>query len=166
MYQTLRVQCILVQFRVVLVCIRRSEFSPLDLFQDGLYMTLRVQSTLLQFKMALLDAESSVQLTSVQDGMYQTLEKAHMVLQLSLSKDLFPALVEINGHRHSDEHWNCITDHVGEPSERCGEAHMDFSERINTILNSTGWHQSPIDSFSLFYTCAVQVIVFIPVLYK
>ena len=37
------------------------------------------------------------------------------------------------GHRQSDEHWNCFKGNVGEPSERRGGTHMGFSERIDTI---------------------------------
>ena len=36
------------------------------------------------------------------------------------------------GHRQSDEHWNAT---LGETSEKRDGAHMDFSERIDTILN-------------------------------
>ena len=39
------------------------------------------------------------------------------------------------GHRQSDEHWNRFKGDVGETSERRGEAHMGFSERIDIILN-------------------------------
>ena len=39
------------------------------------------------------------------------------------------------GHRQSDEHYNCFKDKVGETSERRDGAHMGFSERINTILS-------------------------------
>ena len=39
------------------------------------------------------------------------------------------------GHRQSDEYWNCFKGIVGEPAERRGKAHMVFSERIDTILN-------------------------------
>ena len=38
-------------------------------------------------------------------------------------------------HRQSDEHWNHFKGDVGETSERRGGAHMDFSDRIDTILN-------------------------------
>ena len=41
-----------------------------------------------------------------------------------------------DGHRRSDDHWNCFKGDVGETSERRGEAHMGFSERrINNSLN-------------------------------
>ena len=36
------------------------------------------------------------------------------------------------GHRQSDEHWNCFKGNVGETSERRGEAHTGFSRRIDT----------------------------------
>ena len=39
------------------------------------------------------------------------------------------------GHHQSGERWNRFKGNVGETSERRGGAHMDFSERINTILN-------------------------------
>ena len=39
------------------------------------------------------------------------------------------------GHRQSDEHWNCFTDNTRETSERRGGAHMGFSETIDTTLN-------------------------------
>ena len=39
------------------------------------------------------------------------------------------------GHRQSDEHWNRSKCNVGETSERRDGAHVDFSERIDTILN-------------------------------
>ena len=38
-------------------------------------------------------------------------------------------------HRQSDEQLNRFKGGVGETSERRGEAHMGFSERINIILN-------------------------------
>ena len=37
-------------------------------------------------------------------------------------------------HRQSDEDWDCFKGNVGETSERWAGAHMDFSERIYTIL--------------------------------
>ena len=40
------------------------------------------------------------------------------------------------GHRQSDERWKGFKGHVGETSERWGGAHMDFSGRIDIILNS------------------------------
>ena len=39
------------------------------------------------------------------------------------------------GHRQSDEHWNCFRGSVGKIEERRGGAHMGFSERIDIILN-------------------------------
>ena len=39
------------------------------------------------------------------------------------------------GHRQPDEHWNRFKGNVGETFEKCGGAHMGFSERIDTILN-------------------------------
>ena len=39
------------------------------------------------------------------------------------------------GHRQSDECWNCFKGNVGDISERRGGAHMVISERINTTLN-------------------------------
>ena len=41
------------------------------------------------------------------------------------------------GHRESDEHWIGFKGDVGETSERCGGAHMDFFESMDTILNRT-----------------------------
>ena len=41
------------------------------------------------------------------------------------------------GHRQSDEHWNCFKGNSGDISERQGRAHMGFSKRIDTILNRT-----------------------------
>ena len=42
------------------------------------------------------------------------------------------------GHRQSDEHWNCFKGKVSkETSQRRGGEHMGFSERIDTILNWT-----------------------------
>ena len=38
-------------------------------------------------------------------------------------------------HRQSGEHWNCFKGNIGETFERRGGAHMDFFERLNTILN-------------------------------
>ena len=40
-------------------------------------------------------------------------------------------------HRQSDEHWNRFKGNVGETSERRGGAHLDVSERIETLLNFT-----------------------------
>ena len=40
-------------------------------------------------------------------------------------------------YRTSDEHWHCFKGSFGTTSERWGGAHMDFSERIDTILNWT-----------------------------
>ena len=39
------------------------------------------------------------------------------------------------GHRQSDEHWKDFKGNARETSERCGGAHMNFPERIDTILN-------------------------------
>ena len=52
---------------------------------------------------------------------------------LPISKPLLDRKRE--GHRQSDEHWKCFISNVGETSERRGGARMDFSERIDTILN-------------------------------
>ena len=41
------------------------------------------------------------------------------------------------GHRQSNEHWNRFKGDVLETSERRGGAHIDFSERIDIILNSS-----------------------------
>ena len=41
------------------------------------------------------------------------------------------------GHHQSFEHWNCFKGNTGETSERQGEAHIDFSEHTDTILNRT-----------------------------
>ena len=41
------------------------------------------------------------------------------------------------GHRQSDEHWNCFKGNIGETSERWGGAHMGFSERIDIISSWT-----------------------------
>ena len=38
-------------------------------------------------------------------------------------------------HRQSDEHWNRFKGNVGETSERRTGENMDFSERIDSILN-------------------------------
>ena len=40
-----------------------------------------------------------------------------------------------DGHRQSDEHWYCFKGNVGKTSERRGGAHMEFSERTDSILN-------------------------------
>ena len=45
------------------------------------------------------------------------------------------AKVTREGHRQSDEQWNCFKSNVGKTSERRGGAHMGFSDRIDTILN-------------------------------
>ena len=37
------------------------------------------------------------------------------------------------GHRQSDEHWNCFKGNIRETSERQGGAHMGFSKCIDTI---------------------------------
>ena len=47
------------------------------------------------------------------------------------------SLKEREGHRQSDEHWNCFKGNVGETSERKGGVHMFFSKHIDTILNRT-----------------------------
>ena len=39
------------------------------------------------------------------------------------------------GHRQSDKHYNHFKGNNGETSERCGGAHMGFSEHLDTILN-------------------------------
>ena len=39
------------------------------------------------------------------------------------------------GHRQSDEHWNRFKGIAGELSGRRGGVHMDFPERVDTILN-------------------------------
>ena len=40
------------------------------------------------------------------------------------------------GHRQSDEHWNCLKGDVGETSERWRGQHViGLSGRIDTILN-------------------------------
>ena len=52
---------------------------------------------------------------------------------LPISKLLLDRTTE--GHRQSDEHLECFIANVGETSERRGGARMDFSERIDTILN-------------------------------
>ena len=51
------------------------------------------------------------------------------------------------GHRQSGEHWNRFKGTVGETSERRGRAHMDFSERIDTILN---WTKLPSGKRQIF----------------
>ena len=39
------------------------------------------------------------------------------------------------GHRQSDEHWNCFKGNGGKTSEKLCGTDMDFSECIDTILN-------------------------------
>ena len=41
------------------------------------------------------------------------------------------------GHRQSDEHWNCFKGNVGETSERRDGMHIGFSECRDTSLNQT-----------------------------
>ena len=41
------------------------------------------------------------------------------------------------GHRQSDEHWNCFKGNVREIPERRGGTHTQISERTDTVLNST-----------------------------
>ena len=38
-------------------------------------------------------------------------------------------------HSQSDEHWNHFKGGTGETYERRGGVHMDFPERIDTIVN-------------------------------
>ena len=52
---------------------------------------------------------------------------------LPISKPLLDRTRE--GHRQSDEYWKCFISNVEQTSERRGEARVDFSERIDTILN-------------------------------
>ena len=56
-------------------------------------------------------------------------------LSLVLSRKIVYIFLERmrEGHRQSDEHWNCFKGNVGETSE--GGAHMGFAKRIDTILN-------------------------------
>ena len=64
-------------------------------------------------------------------------------LQASLSgtflqrKAVVNQCLEFEGHRHSDEHWNCFKGKVWETTKRHGGTHMRFSKRIDIILNST-----------------------------
>ena len=48
------------------------------------------------------------------------------------------------GHRQSDEHWNCFKGNFGETSVRRGGAHMCFPEHGDTILNWTVAYLLPL----------------------
>ena len=67
------------------------------------------------------------------------------------------------GHRHSDEHWNRFKGNVGESSERRGGEHMDFSERIYTILSWTelNWTQNQMKIEHVVYLHDVAVCLFL-----
>ena len=63
------------------------------------------------------------------------LEERENVEGGSARRSSLKGLAAREGHRQSDEYWNCFKGNVGETSERRGGAHMGFSERIDTTWN-------------------------------